>query len=96
MADVSPEECLKCHSATIGPIAETVRFPHEKHIAAGLDCTTCHQTVGDKPHRDYAKSPEARPKPGHELCGTCHSEDVPAADGNVPEGARCGMCHTDL
>ncbi len=93
MVDVSGEQCLGCHTAEIGQVSEKVNFPHEKHIAAGLDCGMCHEGVAAKPHREFARSPEALPKLGHEFCGTCHGGDVLAADGSQPEGAECTKCH---
>jgi len=96
MADVSAEECLSCHSADIGAVSEKANFPHEKHIAAGLDCGLCHSGVGDLPHRQLARSPQALPKLGHDFCGTCHGGDVLAADGSMPDGANCQLCHTGM
>jgi nitrate/TMAO reductase-like tetraheme cytochrome c subunit len=93
MSDVTPEQCLACHTADIGKVSEIVKFPHEKHIEAGLDCSLCHAGVTDKPHLEFARSGDALPKLGHEFCGTCHGSDVPAADGSMPEGANCPMCH---
>ncbi|HVO27251.1 MAG TPA: cytochrome c3 family protein [Candidatus Margulisiibacteriota bacterium] len=92
--DVGSEECLKCHTAEIGAVSEQVRFPHEKHIAAGLDCALCHQGVADKPHGKFARSAEALPKLGHSFCSTCHGSDVPGEDGTPPDGANCQLCHT--
>jgi len=96
MADVSAEQCLRCHTADIGQVSEKVNFPHEKHIAAGLDCGGCHAGVTDKPHQAFAHSPEALPKLSHELCGTCHGGDAPAADGTVPDDAKCETCHVSF
>jgi nitrate/TMAO reductase-like tetraheme cytochrome c subunit len=93
MVDVTAEECLSCHPAEIGPVSEMVTFPHAQHIALGLDCSMCHSGVTEKPHRQFARSPQALPTPGHEFCGTCHGGDVLAADGSTPEGADCAKCH---
>jgi hypothetical protein len=92
---VAAEACLTCHSAEIGQRSQVVTFPHEKHIAAGLDCSLCHSGVGEKRHRDFARSAEALPKLGHEFCGTCHADDAPAADGTPPEGGDCTKCHVE-
>ncbi|HVN84508.1 MAG TPA: cytochrome c3 family protein [Candidatus Binatia bacterium] len=94
MAGVTSEQCLTCHTADLGTVSDQVTFPHEKHIAAGLDCEMCHQGVADKPHREFARSATAVPKFGHEFCSTCHGSDVLAADGSMPDGANCAMCHT--
>ncbi len=96
MTDVAAEECLSCHAADIGPVSEKITFPHEKHIASGLDCAICHAGVGDQPHRAFARSADALPKLGHEFCGTCHGGDVLAADGTQPEGADCTKCHVEF
>jgi hypothetical protein len=96
MADVSAEECLGCHTADIGSVSDKVRFPHEKHISAGLDCALCHAGVGDRPHREFARSGEALPTIGHGFCGTCHAGDVPAPDGSPPDDANCQLCHTSF
>ena len=45
--NVTPEECLTCHSADIGTVSEKVNFPHEKHIASGLECGLCHPGVAE-------------------------------------------------
>lgn len=93
MADTGAEECLKCHTARLGRVSEKVRFPHEKHIDAGFDCETCHTGVADRPHRELARSGDALPKFGHAFCSTCHSGDVMAEDGSMPDGADCDSCH---
>ena len=81
MADVAADECLRCHSADLGQVSEKVNFPHERHIASGLDCGLCHSGVTEQPHREFARSATAVPKLGHEFCDTCHGGDVP--------GIRC-------
>jgi nitrate/TMAO reductase-like tetraheme cytochrome c subunit len=96
MAEESADDCLTCHVADIGPGSESIRFPHDKHVASGLDCSLCHEGVGDLPHRQFASSSAARPRPEHAFCSTCHGEDVPAEDGDTAEDANCGMCHTDF
>jgi nitrate/TMAO reductase-like tetraheme cytochrome c subunit len=94
MADVAAEACLSCHPAEIGAVSEQITFPHQQHIAAGLDCALCHQGVADTPHREFARSATALPALGHEFCGTCHGGDVLAADGTMPDGANCSLCHS--
>jgi hypothetical protein len=96
MAAVAGEDCLGCHEADIGPASEVVRFPHAQHVEAGLDCAVCHAGVERKKHVDFARSREARPPMGHELCGSCHAGDVPDAEGTPPEGANCSLCHVDF
>lgn len=94
--DVAAEECLSCHTADIGPVSDKVNFPHAQHIELGLDCGLCHTGVANKRHRDFARSPQALPKLGHEFCSTCHAGDVPAPDGTPPEGADCTKCHVQF
>ena len=77
-------------------VSEKVRFPHEQHITLGLDCEMCHSGVADRRHRDFARSADALPKLGHELCGTCHAADAPSSEGEVPEGADCTKCHLEF
>jgi len=36
MAGAGPENCLGCHVADIGRRSEAVRFPHARHVEAGL------------------------------------------------------------
>jgi nitrate/TMAO reductase-like tetraheme cytochrome c subunit len=93
MAGVSAEGCLECHPAAVDAGSRAVAFPHERHIAAGLDCSLCHQGADAVPHLDFARSATAVPPLGHELCGTCHGGDVPGADGAPPEDARCDIGH---
>ncbi len=93
MAGVAPEECLGCHPAAIGAVSEKVRFPHERHIEAGFDCALCHPRVAEARHRTLIASGDALPALGHEFCGTCHSGDVPQADGTSADDANCARCH---
>ena len=96
MAGLTAEDCLACHSADLGKVSDKVNFPHEKHIAAGLDCSLCHTDVDSKPHIQFARSGKALPKFEHEFCATCHEGDVPDAEGTPPEGADCAKCHVEF
>lgn len=93
MTEVTADECLTCHTAEIGQVSEKVNFPHDRHIASGLDCGFCHSGVAEKPHREFAHSSDALLRKGHEFCGVCHSGDVPSAEGIPLEGADCLKCH---
>lgn len=95
MAGVASEECLTCHVADIGQVSSKVRFPHDQHIATGLDCELCHAGATQKPHRQFARSSTALPKFDHTLCVTCHPGDVPTAEG-APDGADCMKCHIEF
>jgi hypothetical protein len=96
MADLEAEECLACHVADIGRVSDTVRFPHEAHVEMGFSCDTCHQGVGEAAHLEFARSAGARPGLGHSFCSTCHADDVPNEDGDVPDDADCDHCHEDF
>ncbi len=96
MSGLAAEDCLKCHTADLGKVSDKVNFPHQKHIAAGLDCAMCHDGVDTKPHLEFARSGKAVPKFAHEFCATCHGTDVPDADGVPPEGADCAKCHVEF
>jgi nitrate/TMAO reductase-like tetraheme cytochrome c subunit len=96
MVDVASAKCLDCHTANIGPVSEEVNFPHERHIASGLDCVFCHSTVEEKPHRLLVGSADALPPLEHAFCGGCHADDVPAEDGTPPDNANCTKCHVDF
>jgi hypothetical protein len=94
MAGLAAEDCLACHTADIGKVSDKVRFPHDKHIESGVECSLCHVGVDEVPHRTFARSATALPKLGHPFCVTCHSNDVPADD-EVPDGAECAKCHVE-
>lgn len=92
----SAEECLTCHTADLGTRSGTIKFPHDKHISSGLDCSLCHEGVAEQPHRTFARAPGHLPKMGHRFCSTCHGGDVMAEDGTAPDDAKCNLCHTDF
>jgi nitrate/TMAO reductase-like tetraheme cytochrome c subunit len=96
MGALTGDECLACHTAEIGSVSQKVNFPHEKHIASGLNCEMCHTGVSETPHREFSRSAAALPKIGHAFCGACHGGDAPAPDGVPPEGADCTKCHIQL
>ena len=61
--------------------AKVIKFSHQKHINEfGVDCATCHTGA--------AASERSSDKltPGHEVCQTCHEEQV---------SKTCGYCHAD-
>ncbi|MFQ5794120.1 MAG: cytochrome c3 family protein [Candidatus Bipolaricaulia bacterium] len=88
MRAASPTDCLSCHEADIGTVSEIVTFPHERHIGFGLPCQLCHQNVNTLDHLEFARSETAVPELGHEVCSTCHANDLP------PQGTNCMKCHT--
>ena len=96
MAGLEAEECLGCHVADIGRVSEAVRFPHQSHIEMGFSCDTCHEGVDKAPHLEFARSAGARPALGHAFCSTCHADNVPNKDGDIPDKANCNQCHEDF
>lgn len=55
-----------------------LKFSHQQHIAAGTECSTCHEAA--------AKSEKSSDKnlPTHEVCQTCHEDQVKNT---------CNFCH---
>jgi hypothetical protein len=89
--------CGACHTT----VAEDFRT--HKHLAAGLDCSTCH---GESlRHREAAGAAEvdriAAPHQLAELCGSCHIEEaksfLASRHGQLVQamerGPNCGTCH---
>jgi len=62
-------------------LPDFVHFPHKRHVAAGVECQTCHGPVETM---DRVKR-LAPTKMG--LCLTCHK------DNNVENGTDCWTCH---
>jgi len=63
-----------------------VTFEHEKHVASGMSCDSCHPAVFDINAESKEKITMAAIFAG-EQCGTCH-------DGNTAFSANdCGGCH---
>jgi c(7)-type cytochrome triheme protein len=63
------------------PPKPTIEFNHSKHLAFGLECSTCH---AEDP---LSQDPQL---PKMEACGMCH-EVVSASSGSL----SCNLCHTD-
>ncbi len=81
------EQCLKCHYENGEKVkfenpGRDIIFPHEKHIAAGMECVTCHQGI-DK--ADFAGRANM---PGMGTCNTCHN--------NSKVSNTCESCHTNF
>lgn len=73
--------------AALGPmlppwLEDNILFPHQKHIAAEVDCLACHETVYD------AKDLEARHMPAEDTCMECHSD--------WKDEGRCQVCHSNV
>lgn len=59
-------------------LAQQWTFPHQPHLAMGMDCQSCHPTAATSRHSGDQLLPDGQ------LCGTCHDGDaVPAVDLNV-------------
>jgi c(7)-type cytochrome triheme protein len=73
----------------------TVTFSHEKHIAAGNKCTSCHTKVFKMKKPEAGELTMAKMKAG-EQCGACHNGKTEVA-GKMPftvdDKANCERCH---
>jgi c(7)-type cytochrome triheme protein len=73
----------------------TVTFSHEKHIAAGNKCTSCHTKVFKMKKPEAGELTMAKMKAG-EQCGACHNGKTEVA-GKMPftvdDKANCEKCH---
>ena len=61
-------------------VADHVRFPHMRHVAAGVDCATCHGEVQEMGVLGEVNQPLAMG-----WCVTCHVERGVSRD--------CSVCH---
>jgi c(7)-type cytochrome triheme protein len=72
-----------------------VTFGHEKHVAAGNKCTSCHVKVFKMKKGQSGELTMAKMKAG-EQCGTCHNGKT-AVEGKtvftVDDKANCEKCH---
>ena len=60
---------------------KVIKFSHQKHITEfGVDCATCHTAAAT------SELSSDKLVPGHEVCQTCHEEQV---------NKTCGYCHAD-
>ncbi len=84
-----PEEaaCAFCHSlpglevrVREARLDDEVRFSHETHQEAAIDCSVCH------PNPDTSSLPTTNLKP---FCMDCHGETSPALN-------ECTVCHTEV
>ena len=62
-------------------LPDFVHFPHKRHVAAGVECQTCHGPV-ETMDRVTRMAPTEMG-----LCLTCHREN------NVEHGIDCLTCH---
>jgi hypothetical protein len=58
--------------------SKILKFSHQKHIDAGTECATCHASVMNS---ELAADKNI---PGHDVCQSCHQEEV---------NAKCDFCH---
>ena len=61
-------------------VADHVHFPHMRHVAAGVDCATCHGNVQEMTVIEEVNQPLAMG-----WCVTCHVERAVSRD--------CSVCH---
>ena len=73
----------------------TVTFSHEKHIAAGNKCTSCHVKIFKMKKGTSGPISMEKMKAG-ELCGACHNGKT-VVEGKTPfpvsDTANCAKCH---
>lgn len=82
------DNCQKCHTnpdvaRDFAPIKTySKKFPHNKHLGAGLDCADCHSNVSDADYGEKVTLPDMITCMGcHEQkqqstnCRTCHAMD---------------------
>ncbi len=62
-------------------LPDFVHFPHKRHVAAGVECQTCHGPVETMDRVTRLAPTEMG------LCLTCHKEN------NVEHGTDCLTCH---
>lgn len=77
--EVPSYRCESCHNEPQKIVETTdLRIPHDTHLSAGLECTTCHGGVV------HGEQGQGASKPSMDTCATCH--DVEAQD-------KCTTCH---
>lgn len=77
---VSKDDCTQCHAAAGRPATVwkgEAAFPHQRHLAEGLECSTCHSTTQ---HGEPA-FPRAQ-------CASCHHQESDKRD-----VTDCQSCH---
>ncbi len=68
-------------AARLGAPHDTLKVPHERHVKAELECTSCHETIFD------STSLATKDMPKEKKCLECHREEK-------EEKNNCGFCHT--
>jgi nitrate/TMAO reductase-like tetraheme cytochrome c subunit len=76
----SKDGCTDCHAGAGRP--ETIwkgehRFPHQRHLATGMECSACHSVVE-----------HGRPAFPRDQCANCHHQESDTRDAN-----DCASCH---
>ena len=73
----------------------TVTFSHEKHVAAGNKCTSCHVKIFKMKKGQTGALTMEKMKAG-EQCGACHNGKT-VVEGKTPflvsDTANCTKCH---
>ncbi len=76
----SKDGCTTCHVGAGRPAAiwkGESRFPHQRHLAQRLECSTCHSTER-----------HGEPKFPRDQCATCHHQE-----GGKVDVSECATCH---
>lgn len=76
----SRDGCTDCHAGAGRP--ETIwkgehRFPHQRHLATGMECSACHSVAE-----------HGRPAFPRDQCANCHHQESDTRDAN-----DCASCH---
>ena len=70
--------CKECHDTSKINETATLKIPHKKHEAMGLNCMSCHAGLV------HGHNGEGEAKPSHETCQQCHDTQNPDT---------CTTCH---
>ncbi len=93
LAQVKPPVDLSFEKGKDSP--GTVTFSHEKHLAAGNKCTSCHVKIFKMKKGQTGPLTMEKMKAG-EQCGACHNGKT-VVEGKTPflvsDTANCTKCH---
>ena len=83
---VSADGCTDCHAGAGRPAAiwgGEAAFPHQRHLAQGLECSACHST-----------SEHGQPSFPREQCASCHHQESETRD--VTDCAHCHAAQANM
>ncbi|MBI5432330.1 MAG: hypothetical protein HZA52_05835 [Planctomycetes bacterium] len=69
-------------AAHVSALTDELRFPHGRHVAAGVECAACHVGIDTNEHVSEL------PPPSMSACTNCHGE--------LDVANECSTCHTQL